>query len=218
MYLFARKHPGGVNREQVAREMGISRRLAAFHLDKLADEGLLDFHYARPPGRSGPGAGRPAKVYKAIDLGIEVSLPERRYDLMGGLLADSITAGSDQADQAKKVAFRTGLEVGQEVRRKERLRPPGAERAMSITAEVLDDYGFEPSLIDGELSLMNCPFFALSQSRPDLVCVLNHAFLEGIVRGLGNDTLEVDLLPTPGQCCVRLRSKDSVTKTAMGRD
>lgn len=212
MYLFARRHPEGVTREEVARELGVSRRLAAFHLDKLADEGLVDFHYARPPGRSGPGAGRPAKVYRAVDPDIEVSLPERRYDLMGALLTDSIAGGTTQeAEHAQSVAYSAGLELGREVRRQERLRPPGAERAMSIAAQVLEQYGFEPSQAGGEVSLTNCPFYALSQRNPELICALNHKFLEGIVRGLGNETLDVALMPAAGQCCVRLRSKASAS-------
>lgn len=210
MYLFARRNPTGVTREEVARELGVSRRLAAFHLDKLADEGLVEFHYARPPGRSGPGAGRPAKVYRPIDPEIEVSLPERRYDLMGALLTDSIAGGTaQQTDEAKSVAYRKGFELGQDVKKQQRLRPPGAERAISIATKLLGEYGFEPRENDGELSLMNCPFYALSQRSPELVCALNHSFLEGIVRGLGNQTLDVALMPAKGQCCVRIRSNNS---------
>jgi DNA-binding transcriptional ArsR family regulator len=86
MYLYVREQTGPVTREDVARAMGLSRKLAAFHLDKLAEEGLLEFQYKRPPGRSGPGAGRPAKQYRVSDMELEVSLPERRYDLVGDCL------------------------------------------------------------------------------------------------------------------------------------
>lgn len=205
MYLFARKHPAGVKRDEVAAELGISRRLAAFHLDKLAQEGLLDFHYARPPGRSGPGAGRPAKVYRAVDPGVEVSLPERRYDVMGQVLAESVADSDEQTRHTMDVAYKTGLEIGERVKRDERLRPPGAERAMSVMSEVLEDYGFEPFRSGEELSLLNCPFHAMAKQNPDLVCGMNQRFLEGVLRGLGNESLDAVLQPTPGQCCVRLR-------------
>lgn len=206
MYLFARRQPGGVNRVEVAKGFGVSPKLAGFHLDKLADEGLLSFHYARPPGRSGPGAGRPAKIYKASDAKIEVSLPERRYDLVGNLLVDTITSGGDAAAaRARSVAHEAGLKLGKKVREERRLRPPGAERAMTVATEVLEEYGFEPARTENEVSLRNCPFDALAQHAPTLVCNMNQAFVDGLMRGLGNETVQVHLQPTPGQCCVRLR-------------
>src|ERR687884_339436 len=86
MYLHVRGQPAPVSRDDVAQAVGTSRKLAAFHLDKLADHGLLKFHYKRPPGRSGPGAGRPAKMYEPSAVEVQVSFPERRYDLLGGML------------------------------------------------------------------------------------------------------------------------------------
>ncbi|MEX2553534.1 MAG: transcriptional regulator [Actinomycetota bacterium] len=206
MYLFARRQLDGVNREDVAREFGVSRKLAAFHLDKLAGEGLLKFHYARPPGRSGPGAGRPAKVYEPSDVEVEVSLPQRRYDVVGALLVDTITtAAQPGVEHARTIAYEAGLAAGSKVREDRHLRPPGAERAMAVAAEMLEEYGFEPARTDNEVSLKNCPFHALAQHAPELVCIMNQGFLEGVVRGLGNETVKVDLVPTEGQCCVRLR-------------
>lgn len=206
MYLFARRQLDGVNRVEVAKEFGVSPKLAAFHLDKLAGEGLLSFRYARPPGRTGPGAGRPAKIYKASEVEVEVSLPERRYDLVGNLLADAITAGGGPAvERAKSVAFEAGLALGKKAREKRRLRPPGAERAMAVASEVLEEYGFEPARTETEVSLKNCPFHALAQHAPGLVCQMNQGFVDGLMRGLGNETVQVHLEPTEGQCCVRLR-------------
>jgi predicted ArsR family transcriptional regulator len=79
-----------VTRDAVAKATGVSRRLAAFHLDLLADSGLLSVDYARPPGRTGPGAGRPAKRYRAEDVDVEVSLPPRRYDIAARVLARAV--------------------------------------------------------------------------------------------------------------------------------
>src|SRR4029078_11433197 len=58
MYLEIRQRRRPVSREEVAEAVGVSRKLAAFHLDKLVDRGLLVATYARPPGRGGRGAGR----------------------------------------------------------------------------------------------------------------------------------------------------------------
>src|SRR5437870_3947726 len=70
-----------LTRDDVASATGISRRLAAFHLDVLADAGLLTVDYARPEGRTGPGAGRPAKRYAAGSIALELTIPARRYEL-----------------------------------------------------------------------------------------------------------------------------------------
>jgi predicted ArsR family transcriptional regulator len=208
MYLFIRNQGRPVSREEVAKELGLSRKLAAFHLDKLSDKGLLKFHYARPPGRSGPGAGRPAKVYEPSDARIEVSVPQRRYDLAGSLLVDAVQTQPAGREQAIRVARDAGTILGRRIRETKRLRPPGAERTLAVAKEVLQEYGYEP--FEGplqEMALRNCPFHSLSAYAPELICPMNHAFVEGVVRGLGNESVTVDLVRTPGQCCVRLHSR-----------
>ncbi len=208
MYLYVREQAGPVTREDVARALGLSRKLAAFHLDKLAEEGLLEYQYKRPPGRSGPGAGRPAKQYRVSDMELEVSLPERRYDLVGRLLVDAVQSEAP-GDKARLHAFDTprkaGLELGEKERQERRLRPPGPDRTLAVAADVLSDHGFEPSRVGDELVLRNCPFHALSRYAPELVCCMNQAFIDGLVRGLGNNNVDVALEPKPGQCCVTLR-------------
>jgi predicted ArsR family transcriptional regulator len=209
MYLYVREQTSPVSREEVARALGLSRRLAAFHLDKLAEEGLLTYHYERPPGRSGPGAGRPAKRYRVSDMELGVTVPERRYDLLGRLLVDAVRTEAP-GDQPRTHAFETarkaGLELGESVRRERRLRPPGAERTLAVASEVLSDHGFEPSRVGEQLILRNCPFHALSRYAPELVCGMNQAFMDGFMRGLGNTTVDAALVPKSGQCCVTLRA------------
>jgi predicted ArsR family transcriptional regulator len=200
-------HP--VSREEAAERIGISRSLAAFHLDKLVERGLLTFTYARPEGRAGPGAGRPAKVYTPSDAEISVTIPERRYDVIGRLLVDAILAddgGRERVEVAESVAMREGNEVGREARRERGLRRPGAERALATASDVLRDRGYEPYVgPDGSLRLRSCPFHTLARRSPEVVCRMNRAFIEGIVRGLGNGSLQAALEPTPGECCVIIR-------------
>lgn len=200
-------HP--VSRDQAADATGISRSLAAFHLDKLVARGLLTFEYTRPEGRSGPGAGRSSKMYSPSDVNIEVSIPERQYSVIGKLLVDSILAEPGQAERsavAANVAATEGRRIGEEVRKELRMRPPGTERALAATADILRDRGYEPyPAEDGSLRLRSCPFHEVARHAPELVCRMNREFIEGIVRGIGNRTLEAALEPTPGQCCVVLR-------------
>lgn len=198
-----------VSRDQAAEASGVSRSLAAFHLDKLVARGLLTFAYARPEGRSGPGAGRPSKVYEPSEMEFDVSIPERQYDVIGKLLVDTILAEPEQTARSEvtaNVAAREGLRIGEEIRAELRMRPPGTERALATATDILRDRGYEPYRAeDGGLRLRSCPFHAIARYAPELVCEMNRSFIEGIIRGIGNRSLEAALEPTPGQCCVVLR-------------
>lgn len=209
LYLFIRGAGRPVTREEAAKASGISRKLAAFHLDKLVDAGLLATHYARPPGRSGPGAGRTAKYYEPSAIEVDLSIPERRYDLLGRLLVEAVRSerrGEKGRDAAVRVAQAAGTEVGESVRREARLRRLGPERTLAVAAEVLERYGYEPfETADGDLKLRNCPFHALAKDAPDLVCEMNRSYLDGLIRGLGNETVTAELTRVPGECCVTLQ-------------
>ncbi|MDQ3953239.1 MAG: transcriptional regulator [Actinomycetota bacterium] len=210
MYLFIRGRGAPVSRDEAAEHVGISRKLAAFHLDKLVERGLLRAHYARLPGRSGAGAGRSSKLYEPSDIELDVSIPERRYDVVGEILVEALATetGESPRDAARKIAFDKGRAVGEEVKARLRLRPPGSARALTVAEETLTDYGFEPYRDDtGSISLRNCPFHTLAQRAPDLVCGLNREFVDGLLRGLGNETVEAALEPAPGRCCVKLRAR-----------
>lgn len=210
MYVFIRAQGRPVSRDEAAEEVGISRKLAAFHLDKLVERGLLKAHYARLPGRGGRGAGRSSKLYEPSDLEVDVSIPERRYDVVGEIMVEALAEASPEppAEVARRIAYDKGHVIGEEVKAELHLRPPGSERALSVAEETLADYGYEPYRVDNEtISLRNCPFHNLSRRAPELVCGMNREFIDGFLRGLGNDSVEAALVPTPGECCVKLRTK-----------
>src|SRR5436309_13449272 len=85
LYRYVVEQPEPISREQASRALSISRPLTAFHLDKLVEEGLLDVSFRRLNGRSGPGAGRPAKLYHRSTRQVAVSLPPRSYELAARL-------------------------------------------------------------------------------------------------------------------------------------
>jgi predicted ArsR family transcriptional regulator len=208
MYLEIRQRGRPVSREEVAEAVGVSRKLAAFHLDKLVDRGLLVATYARPPGRGGRGAGRSAKFYEPSGRSFDVSIPERNYDVMGSILAQAIVQErpNERADvTAQRVARWYGENLGKAERERRHIPPPGAERALSVATEVLSTCGYEPYADGGTVRLRSCPFHALAEQSRDLICGLNHELVQGIVSGLGNDTLDVSLTPLPDECCVQLR-------------
>jgi predicted ArsR family transcriptional regulator len=212
IYLFVRSRKAAVTRDDVAGELGISRKLAAFHLDKLLDRGLLRAHYARPAGRSGPGAGRTSKMYEPSDLEVDVSIPERHYELVGELLVDAIeaeTPGESAREVATRAARDRGFAIGQGVRTAEELGRPGPERTFTAALGVLEEPGFEPYREDHRVRVRNCPFHALAKRAPDLVCEMNRSFVDGILRGLGNQNVETVIERRPGECCVELRRAEA---------
>ncbi|MEU6478000.1 helix-turn-helix domain-containing protein [Streptomyces sp. NPDC047017] len=198
-----------VGRNEAAEATGVARTLAAHHLDKLADAGLLESGSRRLSGRTGPGAGRPAKVYTRARAERSVSLPARDYRTAAELLAEA-------AEQA-------GLDAGlcaAARRRGEALRGSAApcgdlEEAM----EMLAARGYEPHLESDEVPpggegapgtaapvvrMRNCPFHAVSERFPPLVCGMNLALLEGLLGTDGSVRARMDA--RPGECCVVVES------------
>lgn len=186
-----------VGRDEAAAALGVSRRAAAFHLDRLADQGLLAVEYRRPPGRGGPGAGRPAKRYRRADDEVAVSVPERHYDVVGGLLAAAVAESVDTGAPVREVLHRTAYESG---------RAAGAAAGSLLAA--LEDAGYEPGGQDhdgGRITLGNCPFHRLARQFTALVCGVNLQVLRGVVDGAGDHGYLAVLDPGQGRCCVRLQ-------------
>jgi predicted ArsR family transcriptional regulator len=187
--------PAPVSREQAAAVVGIPRTTAAFHLDKLVDEGLLTVVFERRTGRTGPGAGRPAKLYRRSDRDIGVTLPERQYDVAGHLLAAALEDAEASGDSPRRALERRAREYGESVARNH----PGTP-----LAEVLQAHGFEPRSTGPAFDLANCPFKALAKGHTSLVCNMTLHLLGGLLDGLGDTGLQAVLEPQPANCCVRL--------------
>jgi len=210
-YLLERSVP--VGRDEAAEAVGITRELAAFHLDKLLEEGLLDVEYRRLSGRTGPGAGRPAKLYHPSRRQVEVSLPERRYQLAAHLMAEAMEEkGSDPAVALEGAARRFGESLGTEARRRMSRRATQT-RLLDAAWAVLRDHGFEPMRSGAEIRLRNCPFDAVAKEHITLVCGMNLALAQGLLSGLGADGVDVRLDPKPGACCVAIAAPGKPTAT-----
>ncbi len=191
---------GPVSRDEAAAATAVPRATVAFHLDKLVDEGLLDVVYERRTGRTGPGAGRPSKLYRRAACDVAVSLPERRYDLAGGLLAAAVDEAQATGEAPREALARLAFDRGQELGRA--ARGEGAGR--DVVLRVLEQQGFEPRADDDAVTLTNCPFHVLAREHTDLVCGMNLRLLDGLLEGAGAEELTARLQPTPGRCCVRL--------------
>ena len=190
LYDYVRRQDHPVSRDEAAAAQRVSRTLAAFHLDKLVDAGLLRARYETPPGEP-RGRGRAPKVYEATGDGVAVTVPERRYELIAQILAGAVDADPGHArDAALAEADRRGRGLGT------------GRRGEDLTG-VLAGLGFEPERAPDRVLLANCPFHDLAREHTALVCGLNHAFLTGLVDGLGAPVV-ARLAPRPGRCCVEL--------------
>jgi predicted ArsR family transcriptional regulator len=191
LYRYVVAAPAEVGRDEAAEAVGVSRSLAAFHLDKLVEAGLLAVAYRRLSGRSGPGAGRPAKLYRrAEDAEHAVSLPPRAYESAARLLAEVVDqAGLEPELQA--AARRAGAAM-----------PAGPDVEQLLAAR-----GYQPWRDGATIRLRNCPFHTLAREFPPLVCGMNLALLEGLLGEASGWRARMD--PRPGECCVALDSKTS---------
>jgi predicted ArsR family transcriptional regulator len=195
-----------VSRDEAAAALGVARGLAAFHLDKLADEGLLEVTYQRPEGRRGPGAGRPSKLYRRSRAQISVTMPGRDYELLAELLARGLTPGlpEDVRRRMEDAARDTGAALAAEARRLAGRRP-SRKRLVEAGLEVLWSHAFEPQLHDGKVTLRNCPFQAVAYVHRDLVCPMNLALMAGFAAGLNVTGVTAVCVPGEDGCCVSLR-------------
>jgi predicted ArsR family transcriptional regulator len=211
MYAFIRAAQRPVTRDEAAAAVGISRKLAAFHLDKLVAAGALRAHYA--PAVGGRRVGRAPKVYEPSGTDIRISIPPRTHDILAGILLDAVLTERHE-ENARGAALRVARHRGQAIgaAERERVRPGrlGPERALTLIGRLLEQRGFEPARDTADcVRLRNCPFHPLAAHSPEVVCSINQAFLTGVIDGLEAPAVEAVLRPRPGHCCVELCARSS---------
>lgn len=207
LYLYVLDQGSAVSRDEAAAGVGIPRHKAKFHLDKLVGDGLLEVEFARRTGRQGPGAGRPAKLYRRAAREFSVTLPQRSYELAGRLMARGIAhargAGRPVAETLDDAAREQGRELAAEALRRAGDDPPPAA-LLAAARSVLDEQGYATRAEPAGLAFANCPFHALVAEHTDLVCGMNLAIVEGMLGGLPPLPVAAVLDPGTGRCCVRL--------------
>jgi predicted ArsR family transcriptional regulator len=183
-----------VGRDDAALALGLPRSTASFHLDRLVQDGLLAVEFQKSSGKSGPGSGRPAKMYRQATSEVGASVPDRNYDLAGELLATAIehstATGGAVGDSLLATSYRKG-------------------QALAIGAVSLEDFiageGYQPRPDGaGGFELVNCPFHRLSDGHPEVVCAMNGSFLQGAAAACGEPEERVAPNSVPGQCCARI--------------
>ena len=201
LYRFVAGEARPVTRDEAATAVSVPRSVAAFHLDRLTEAGLLEVEFRRLSGRQGPGAGRPSKLYRRSEREVSVSLPERHYDVVGRVLARAVSDALAEDKPVAETLEHAASELGRTLARDIRERRPS-----STVTEALEDYGFEPRTEGADIVLGNCPFHALADEYRELVCGMNVHLVKGVIQGLGVKGIRARLQPEPGLCCVRLRA------------
>lgn len=201
IYDCVRQASGPLGRDDVAAELGIPRSKAAFHLDRLVEERLLAVEYRRLNGLSGPGSGRPAKLYAAVLTDLQANVPHREYDLAADLLARAIDEAAASGERVDGVLARVASEAGAEL--------AGNRGDLQ---EVLAEHGYRPRVdTNGNLELLDCPFHRLSARHTQTICAMNLALVSSLAGtcGSGFRAEHVDPRSGSGHCCVRLKPTDA---------
>jgi predicted ArsR family transcriptional regulator len=205
LYQYVTTQIGAVSRDQAAEAAGVSRAMAAFHLDRLVESGLLRANYRRLSGRTGRGAGRPSKLYSRSRRRFDVTVPPREHELLARLLAESFPAPIDTPAPGN-TAHEFGRSLGARARRQMPTRATPEQSAQCVQ-DVMAELGFEATRMGtGELRARNCPFDPVSRRFPDVVCHTAIALLRGVVEAVGADDLRVTRDDRPPLCCVTLSS------------
>lgn len=201
LYGFVSGRTEPVGRDEAAAAVGIGRALAVYHLDKLVESGLLTASYRRPPGRSGPGAGRPAKVYSRSGREFMVTVPPREYELAARLLVQAVVA--DCSGRTRAALHDAARQLGAGLGKRHLADGAQGDGQRLALESALSEHGFEPWHDDaGTVRMRNCPFRRLTELQPEVVCHMNLALIQGLVAGLGADGLNPVLDPEPEHCCV----------------
>jgi predicted ArsR family transcriptional regulator len=202
LYRFVCSQDQPVSRDQAAEAVGVARHKAKFHLDRLEAEGLLEADYVRLTGRTGPGAGRPAKRYRQGTKEFAITLPARDYELAARVMADAIAESARTGASISEVVDQTAAVYGAAIAATARDHPSSVDAALDIVVRVLSEHAYEPRRTENTVTLANCPFKALAADHTDLICQLNRSLLAGFADSLAPDLLQASLEHGENRCCV----------------
>ena len=185
----------------IATALSIGRTLVTFHLAKLVEADLVEV----VPAQKRLGVrGRPSQSYRLTGREVTASVPDRRYDLLAGVLLAGVAEhhpGESAQDSADRVAHRRGKELAQQLTESRAARSVAARLGRLET--LLTSLGYVPRRQDKTITLRNCPFDKFRPENTPQVCQVNLALAQGYVDGLDlSDRVSVQLRPCPDNCCV----------------
>lgn len=186
---------------EIAAALSIGRTLVTFHLAKLVEAELVEV----VPAQKRLGVrGRPSQSYRLTGREVTASVPDRRYDLLAGVLLEGIAEhqpGESAQDSAGRAAQRRGRDLARQIVRGTGARSVAARLGRLET--LLTSLGYVPRRKARTITVQNCPFDKFRPQNTPQVCQVNLALGQGYVDGLElSDRVAVELRPCPDSCCV----------------
>lgn len=186
IYVAIRESPEPMTTSRVAELFELHPNVARHHLEKLASDGWLIVSQRRASGKSGPGAGRPAKTYEASKREVSIHFSPRRYELLVELLMRVLERVAPQ--DVSRVAQEVGREYGKELAAE--IGAPndsGYAESVQAVAVAMTGLGFsmDPDVDGQRLLTSHCPFGEAATDHPDVVCSLDRGIVTGLVGALG---------------------------------
>lgn len=179
----------GLSTNDLSRTVGLHPNTVRWHLSVLAGEGLVEQVPERRRGR-----GRPSIVYRPTGDGMARGRDE--YQLLATMLTE-VVAG-DRNGEAR--AYETGLRWGRHLQQ--------AEPDASVV-ELLDREGFAAARHDDRIEMRRCPFYALAEEAPQVICTLHHGLIDGVLEEAGSaeEVERLDTFVEPGLCIAHLERR-----------
>ncbi|PYI69286.1 transcriptional regulator [Arthrobacter livingstonensis] len=197
LFELLRESPLALSRDDCAEALELPKSTIRAHLDRLVSDGLLLVEFRKVGERTGPGSGRPTKLYTVAVDEVAASVPARHYDLAAELLAAAVQLSIDSSvaveDTLADVAFDAGKRLGAEA---------------GTIHKLLESAGYDPQPDGAGGTIMaNCPFHKLSQEHAGVVCSLNGSLLNGALLGCGDCRHTIEPDAELSHCCARLVPK-----------
>jgi predicted ArsR family transcriptional regulator len=216
--LFVRGRREPVSADDLAGVQHVHRNVARRRLDRLAAAGLLVTRSERRSGRTGPGAGRPARIYAASPETTGIEFPARHYEELVGLLVDALP----QRSRSKRL-HDVGLDLAAGLLRGAPIAPArdlriGVERVCDAVGRL----GFQASVeaVDEETAVIatpTCPLRPLVVKRPETADV-DRGMWCGLIAGGLQDVRGADVSCETRDCLDDHASCRIVLKVDTRRD
>lgn len=181
-----RAEPAGLDTKELAGRLGVHPNTVRWHVGVLERDGLL-----HPAPELRHGRGRPSVVYRLTSEGAARRRDEYRF--LATMLTDLVA--DDPQGEAR--AYQTGRRWGADL---------GAAEPGSAVDELLDHEGFAATEEDGRIEMRRCPFAALAEGAPQVICTLHRGLIDGALAAAGSSATVERLEPfvEPGLCVARL--------------
>ncbi|MEK4386504.1 helix-turn-helix domain-containing protein [Solibacillus sp. FSL W7-1464] len=175
--------------QEIAEQFKIHSNVARLHLTKLAEIGAISSEHLK----TGKG-GRPGRVYKAKQEGINLSIPRRdQSSLIKWSLELIHELGEAAISKAQEISYRDGKQsMLEQMNSLKRKSPLTFDEKLAMLTKSATLIGYIPEVVEHQqsktiiFSLFNCPFQEQVTNYGEIVCQLHESYLYGQVDTLFN--------------------------------